>query len=113
MDARTVQRLLEKIQGMAETAEPVGARGSEAMQREPRLSDAAKSKLAPLYREQALRLMLLYADYGALICDTIRPEADDDTARGIVDLFHANFSAMADRAREKLRREIGPQVKLG
>ncbi len=113
MDARTVQRLLEKIQGMAETAEPVGARSAEAMQREPRLSEAAKKQLAPLYREHALRLMLLYADYGAAICDTIRPEADDDTARGIVDLFHGNFSAMADRARENLRREIGADVKLG
>lgn len=113
MDARTVQRLLEKIQGMAETAEPVGTRSTETMQREPRLSDAVKTQLAPLYREHALRLMLLYAKYGEAICDTIRPEADDNTARGIVDLFHANFSAMAVRAQESLRREFGADVKLG
>ena len=45
MDARGVQRLLEKILGMAETADHVGMRHAETMQREPRLSDAAKAKL--------------------------------------------------------------------
>ncbi len=112
MDARTIQRLLEKIQAMAETAEQVGGRSAESMEREPRLSDGSKKQLAPLYREHALRLMSLYSDLGARICETVRDEAEDDTTRGLVDLFQANFSAMRDRARESLRREFGGDSKL-
>ena len=112
MDARAVQRLLEKIQGLAETAEQVGTRSAESMRREPHLSDAAKEQLAPFYREHALRLTLLYSELGGLICETIRSEAQDGTARGLVDLFHANFYAMRDRSREKLRREFGAEARL-
>jgi hypothetical protein len=112
MDTRTVQRMLEKIQAMAETAEHVGMRSAEGMQREARLSEGSKKQLAPLYREHALRLMSLYSDLGARICETVRDEAEDETSRGLVDLFHANFSAMRDRARESLRREFGADSKL-
>ncbi|MBI4790225.1 MAG: hypothetical protein HY782_24590 [Chloroflexi bacterium] len=112
MDARTVQRLLEKLQALAESAEHLGAKSVEGMQREPRLSDDAKRRLTPLYREHALRLMLLYSQLGSAICDTVRDEAENNTARGILDLFHGNFAAMAERAREKLRREFGDNPKL-
>lgn len=112
MDTRTIQRLLEKTQAMAETAEHVGARSAEGMQHEPRLSEDAKKQLTPLYREHALRLMSLYSELGARICETVQSEAEDDTTRGLVDLFHANFSAMSDRARETLRREFGAGSKL-
>jgi hypothetical protein len=107
MDARVVQRLLEKIQGMAETAETVGMRTIEGMQREPHLSDTAKQTLTPLFREHALRLMWSYSQLGATVCETIRSEAEDNTARGLIDLFHANFAAMASRSQDMLKHEFG------
>ncbi len=112
LDARAVQRLLEKIQGMTETAEHVGMRSAEGIQREARLSDAAKAKLVPLYREHALRIMLLYARLGLAICDTAQNEMEDDVARGQLDLFRANFTSMAERAKESLAHEIGAAAKL-
>ncbi len=98
MDARAVQRLLEKIQGMAETAEHVGARSVEMMQREPRLSAAAKARLAPLYAEHARRLTELYAALGLEICAAVQDEMDDAPAGGQLDLFRANFRSMRERA---------------
>ncbi len=107
MDARGVQRLLEKIRGMAESAEHVGAQMVENVQREARLSDETKRALASLYREHALRTMLAYSQLGANVCETVRGEADDNTARGLIDLFHANFAAMAARSQDTLRHEFG------
>ncbi len=98
MDARAVQRLLEKIQGMAETADHVGARSVEMMQREPRLSDAAKARLAPLYAEHAGRLTELYVTLGLEICTVVEDEMDDAPARGQLDLFRASFRSMHERA---------------
>lgn len=112
MDARGVQRALEKIQGLAESAEGIGVRNVETIQREPRLSASARQELLPLYREHALKMVLMYSELGAAICEILRKEAEDDTARGLVDLFHANFSAMRDRSLEKLRREIGAVERL-
>ena len=102
MDVRSTQRMLEKIQGLAETAEHVGARTWEMAQREPRLSDAAKARLEPLYRTHALRLMHLYCELGLQICATIENEMDDEMARGQLDLFRANFTAMKARAEKEL-----------
>lgn len=113
MDARGVQRTLEKIQGMAESAEHVGLRMAESIDHEQRLSDLAKQQLRPLYREQSLRLMLLYAQLGVAICKVIGEEAEDGTAKGLVELFRANFSAMCGRAQDALRREIGSEARLG
>jgi uncharacterized NAD(P)/FAD-binding protein YdhS len=113
MDARGVQRTLEKIRGMAESAEHVGDRMAESIDHESRLSDNAKQELKPLYREHSLRLMLLYAQLGARICEAISEEAEDDTARGLVELFRANFASMRDRAEDALHREIGSETKLG
>ncbi len=98
MDGRAVQRLLEKIQGMAETAEHVGARSVEMMQREPRLSDAAKARLTPLYAAHARRLMQVYSTLGLEICSIVQDEMDDAPARGQLDLFRANFRSMHERA---------------
>ncbi len=113
MDARGVQRTLEKIRGMAESAEHVGERMGEAIDLESRLSDYAKQELKPLYREHSLRVMLVYAQLGLAICEAISEEAEDETARGLVELFRANFSAMRDRAEDALHREIGADAKLG
>ncbi len=45
MDARGVQRLLEKTYALAEGAEAVGGRSTETVLRESGLSDVAKQKL--------------------------------------------------------------------
>lgn len=112
LDARAVQRLLEKIQGMTETAEHVGMRSGEGIQRELRLSDTAKAKLVLLYREHALRNMLLYARLGLVICDTLQDEMEDGVARGQLDLFRANFNSMAEHAKESFDHDIGAAAKL-
>jgi hypothetical protein len=98
MDARGVQRLLEKIQGLAETADHVARRYVEAAQREPRLSDAAKANLARRYAEHARRLTDVYTALGLDLCDTVKDEAEDDQARGQLELFRANFQALRRRA---------------
>jgi len=112
MDARGVHRTLEKIQGMAEGAENVGARMAESIEHESRLTDHAKQQIKPLYREHSLRLMKLYAQLGSAICEVIAEEAEDDTARGLVELFRANFSAMSGRAEDMLHHDIGSETKL-
>ncbi len=104
MDARGVQRTLERLQGLAESAEALGERSIETMLREPGLSDNAKQELVHLYSTQSLRLTLLYSEFGVSICDVLRGEAKDDTARGLIDLFHAGFFSLRDRARSKLEQ---------
>lgn len=111
MDTRSVQRMFEKIQGMAETAEHVGARNAEMMQREPRLSDAAKTKLAPLYAEHAQRIAQLYAVLGLEICNVVQEELEDDPARAQLELFRANLGALNERAAAALR-DLGMATKL-
>ncbi len=113
MDARGVQRLLDRIQGLAETVEHVGYKYVETMQREPHLSDVSKAKLERLYREHALRAIQLHSTLGLAICDTIQNELDDDNARGQLDLMRANLRTLHDNARESLVREIGEKAKLG
>lgn len=113
MDARGVQRLLERIQGLADTVEHVGSKYIETMQHEPRLSDDAKSKIAPLYREHALRLIQLHSTLGLAICDALKNEMDDENAAGQLDLMRANFQTFRDNAQASLSREIGEMAKLG
>ena len=112
MDARGTQRLLDKIQGMAETAEHVGARNIEMMQREPRLSDATKARLAPLYAEHAQRQVRLYTALGLEICRIVQDELEDAPARGQLDLFRARLASMNERAAAALR-DLGAAAKLG
>ena len=103
MDARGVQRLLEKTLGLAETADHVGSRNVEMMQREPRLSEAAKAKLAPLYAEHAQRLVKLYAALGLGICDVVQEELEDEPARAALESFRASLQALDERADSALR----------
>jgi hypothetical protein len=112
MDARGVQRLLEKIQGLAETADHVGMRNAENLQREPRLSDDAKGKLVPLYSEHAQRQAKSYALLGLAICDIVQPELEDDQARALLELFRANLTLLNERSAAALR-ELGAGAKLG
>ena len=112
MDARGVQRLLEKIQGMAETADHVGMRNTEMLQREPRLSDAAKDLLKPLYAEHAHRQAKSYALLGLEICDVVEAELEDDQARALLELFRANLTSLNERASAALS-ELGTSAKLG
>jgi hypothetical protein len=102
MDARGVQRLLEKIYGMADTAEHVGSKNIETMQREPRVSDIAKRRLQSLYREHALRVQQLHSNLGLAICDAIQNEMEDDTARGQLDLMRANLQSLSEAAKAQL-----------
>lgn len=112
MDARGVQRMLEKLQGLAESAEHLGIRNIEMVEREPGISNAAKQQLILLYREQSLRLMHLYSSLGEQVCDVLRSEAADNTARGLVDLFHANFTTLRARSQDLLNQDIGRETKL-
>ncbi len=102
MDARGVQRLLERIYGLADTAEHVGSKYVETMQREPRLRDETKATLVALYREHALRVQQLHSSLGLAICDAVQSDMDDDAARGQLDLMRANLQTLKDAARENL-----------
>ncbi len=112
MDARGVQRLLEKIQGMAETAGHVSVRSTEMLQREPRLSDDAKAQIASLYLEHAHRQAKSFALLGLEICGVIRPELDDEQAHATLELFRANLVSINERASAALRK-LGASGKLG
>ena len=112
MDARGVQRLLEKVQGMAETADHVGMRNNEMLQREPRLSDDAKKLLAPLYAEHAHRQAQSFALLGLQICDIVQAELEDAQARALLELFRTNLAGLNERAAAALR-ELGASAKLG
>jgi hypothetical protein len=112
LDARGLQRFLEKIEGMAETADHVGARNTEMLQRERRLSDNAKALLAPLYLEHAHRQAISYALLGLEICDVVQSEMEDDQARALLEVFRANLASTNERAAAALR-ELGTGAKLG
>lgn len=102
MDARGVQRLLEKTYGLADTGSAVGAKMTEGVMRDARLSDAAKRKLAPLYREETLRRTLSYAGFGLAICRAIENEMDDDAARTQLEFYRECFHAIYAAASEDL-----------
>jgi hypothetical protein len=104
MDARGVQRLLERIYGMADTADHVGSKNIETMQRE-RLRDETKAALATLYHVHALRVQQVHAGLGLAICDAILNDLDDDTARGALDLMRANLQSLHDAAKNKMQGE--------
>ncbi|MCL4394340.1 MAG: hypothetical protein M1482_05970 [Chloroflexi bacterium] len=89
---------------MAETADQLGSRYAESIAREPRLSDAGKQNLTRLFAEHSQRLALLYCELGLRACDTLEQEAEDDGARGQIELFRANFSTVKDRAAALLQQ---------
>ena len=101
MDARGVQRLLERIYGMADTADHVGSKIIETMQRE-RLRDETKAALAALYQEHALPVQQLHSGLGLAICDAILNDLEDHAARGALDLIRANLQALHDAANRQL-----------
>ncbi len=99
MDARAVQRLLEKTYGLAETALTVGAKASEAALRDARLSDSVKQKLIPLYGEESLRRTMNYAGLGLAICRVIKAELDDEAARDQLEFYRVRLQAIYENAR--------------
>jgi hypothetical protein len=99
MDARGLNRLLEKTFGMAETAMTVGAKTTEVTLRDVRLSEAVKQKLIPLYGEEALRRTLNYAGLGLALCRAVEDELDDDAARSQLEFYRVRLRAIYDQAR--------------
>ena len=98
MDERSVQRLLEKVHGLAETATTVGAKTAETMLREPHLSDRVKQQLSLLYREEALRRTMLSAALGLAICRILERELDDASARDRLEFYRPRFQALHENA---------------
>ncbi len=111
MDARGVQQILGKIEGLAQGVERIGAEMAATVEPDGLLSDVAKTRLRPIYREHSLRLLVLYAQLGESVCELIAEEAEDKTARRLVQLFRANFAAMRGRAQDLLRLELGVEAK--
>ncbi len=106
MDARGVQRLLEKTFGMAETAMTVGGKTTEVALRDARLPEATKQKLIPLYGEESLRRTLNYAGLGLALCRAVADDVDDDAARSQLEFYRIRFGVIYDDARRALDREF-------
>jgi hypothetical protein len=106
MDARGVQRLLEKTYGMADTALTVGAKTTEVALRDARLPEAIKLKLIPLYGEETLRRTMNYAGLGLAICRTIENDLDDEAARTQLEFFRVRFVALYENAYAAFQREF-------
>jgi len=112
MDARGVQRLLDKTYGMADTALTAGAKSTEVMLRDTRLTDGVKARLIPLYGEEALRRTMNYAGLGVAICRAIGNEMDDDAARSQLELYRARFEMIYDSARDAFNKEFAKSTAL-
>lgn len=106
MDARGVQRLLEKTMGLAETAMTVGGKTMQAAVRDARLSDAVKARLIPLYGEEALRRTLNYAGLGLAICRAIEDEMDDAAAQAELEHYRLRLNVIYGEARSALDNEF-------
>ena len=112
MDARGIQRLLEKTLGLADTATTVTGKSAEAMLREPRLSDAVKRQLAAFYREDGLRRTMQNAALGLAMCRALEPELDDEAARTQLDFFRVRFQALYENAHADLEKEFAGSTAL-
>lgn len=97
MDARGVQRLLERLYGMADTAAHVGSKNIEAVNRE-HLRDETKAGVISLYQVHALRVQEMHSALGLAICDAVVNDLDDDAARGALALMRANLQSLHDQA---------------
>ncbi len=106
MDARGVDKLLEKTFGMAETAMTVGGKTMQVALRDVRLSEAVKQKLIPLYGEEALRRTLNYAGLGLALCRAVESEMDDAVARARLGFYRAHFESIYADAREAFALEF-------
>lgn len=106
MDARGVQRLLDKTFGMAETAMTVGGKTAETALRDARLPDEVKAKLIPLYGEEALRRTLNYAGLGLALCRAVEGSLDDDAARAQLEYYRVRLEAIYREARAAFEHEF-------
>lgn len=103
MDARGVERLLEKTYGMADTATATGAKIIEGIARDARMSDDLKRKLIPLFRQESLRRTLNYSELGLAVCRVLASEMDDAAARARLDFFADGFATIQLQAQQDLR----------
>ncbi len=106
MDARGVQKLLDKTFGLADTAMSVGGKTAVVALRDARLSESVKQKLIPLYGEEAVRRTLNYAGLGLALCRAIEDEMDDDAARQQLEAYRAQFRAIYETAHEVFQKEF-------
>jgi hypothetical protein len=106
MDARGVQRLLEKTFQMADSALMVGAKTTEVALRDTRLPDAIKQKLIPLYGEETLRRTMNYAGLGLALCRTVEGEMEDDAARQQLEFYRVRLQAIYDAAWTAFEKEF-------
>lgn len=106
MDARGVQRLLDKTWLMADSAMMVGAKTTEVALRDARLPDSVKAKLIPLYGEETLRRAMNYAGLGLALCRAIENEMDDDDARAQLESYRAQLLAVYHAARSAFEKEF-------
>lgn len=106
MDARGVQRLLDKTFLMADSAMSVGGKTAEVALRDSRLPEAVKQKLIPLYGEEALRRTMNYAGLGLALCRVIENELDDDAARQQLEFYRVRFEAIYARAHKAFEKEF-------
>lgn len=106
MDARGVERLLEKTFGLAETAMTVGGKTAEAALRDARLPEGVKQKLIPLYGEESLRRTLNYAGLGLALARAIEGEMDDDAARRQLEFYRVRLGVIFTEARRALDKEF-------
>lgn len=102
MDVRGVDRMLEKMYGMADTALSAGAKTIEGIVRDARVSDHAKRQLIPLFRREAAHRTLTYAHLGLAVCDVLESETDDAPARTRLEFYRAGFQSIQTRAHPEL-----------
>ncbi len=112
MDARGVQRLLEKVYALADTATTVGAKSAAGLLRDARLSGGLKEKLTPLYQEESLRRALLHSSLGLALCRAIEPELDDAAAHAQMEFFRVRLQALYENARADLTRDFAESKAL-
>ena len=103
MDAREVQRLLEKILALADSVPLTGEKSAEIILRSPVLSPAAKHKIAALYRLEALARGLRHAQLGSEICEAIEGETLEPSGRSELARFRAAFQAIE----QEIERQLG------
>ncbi len=98
LDGRGVQRLLEKLLGLAETATDVGMKSAEVMLRTANLSDTTKAKLLPLYQNEARARARGHARLGLDLCAAVEDELADAGARAELERFRAAFHLIHEQA---------------
>lgn len=91
LDARGVQRLLERVLGLAETSALVGDKTVEGVRRDSRLSEETRERMAQLYRREARERTRSYARLGLALCEALGPELADEGARLELQRFFEAF----------------------